>query len=216
MPSDADADFDTLQRWRDGDRKAGDALVTEYYDHVRTFFTNAVSDDERQDLTNETFKRLMDAMQKFERRSSFRTFLFTIARNSLNDHLRRRYREQERGFDPLTHSVEDVERATPSRAVAELERYRQLVECLRALPVDTKQMLELYYWQDCTAEELADIYEIEPATIRTRVHAARQRLKKALADLVDKKSTGPRETEDDFERDLRAVGTLLRLGPVGI
>lgn len=210
----SDADFDLLQRWRSGDRKAGDQLVAKHFDPVRKFFVNAVDDEDRKDLTNETFRRLMDAMESFDGRSSVRTFLYGIARNVLYDHLRRRYRRDARGFDPLTHTVEDVEGATPSRVVAELDRYRRLVELLRALPVETKQLLELFYWHDCTAKELAEIHEIEPGTVRTRLHAARQRLKEALAEGGARQGApGGEEAEDEIARDLRAVGLLLTQGP---
>jgi RNA polymerase sigma factor (sigma-70 family) len=222
----ADPDFELLERWRGGDRKAGDQLVTKYYSQVRRFFTNSVADDEFQDLTNDTFKRLMTAKTKLSGLANVRTFLFGIARRVLYDHLRKRYRHQAHGFDPMTHSVEDVEGATPSRAVAELEQYRRLVECLRALPVDTKLLLELYYWNGCTANELAEIYEIEPGTVRTRIHAARQRLKRwvetgvspvqATADEPTPAELEADVPDDDLAKDLRAVGKLLTSGPSGL
>lgn len=218
-----DPDLEWLVRWRDGDAKAGERLVTRYYGPIRRFFTNSVSDDAFQDLTNETFKRLMAARAGFDGSTSVRTFLFRLARNVLYDHLRKHYRRDARGFDPMTHSVADVEAATPSRAVAELDQHRRLVEQLRALPVDTKLLLELYYWQGCTAEELAAIYEVKPATIRTRIHAAREQLKRGLAAAPG--AAGPRSgdqpsaapegdaPDDALARDLRAVGTLLVAGP---
>jgi RNA polymerase sigma factor (sigma-70 family) len=222
----ADPDFELLERWLQGDRKAGDQLVTKHYSQIRRFFTNSVADDEFQDLTNDTFKRLMTSKAKLDDTVSVRTVLFGIARRVLYDHLRKHYRHQTHGFDPMTHSVADVEGATPSRAVAELEQYRRLVECLRALPVDIKLLLELYYWNGCTANELAEIYEIEPGTVRTRIHAARQRLKRCLETGVSPVQATPDEPtpakletdvpDDELARDLRAVGKLLTSGPWGL
>jgi RNA polymerase sigma-70 factor, ECF subfamily len=209
----SDPDFELLERWRSGDRKAGDALVAKYFGAVRRYFVNAVSDEERKDLTNETFRRLMDAMKRFKGESSVRTFLYKIARNVLADHLRRRYRQSDRGFDPLTHTVEDVEGVTPSQAVERLHRYRRLVALLRALPVEIKQMMELFYWHGCTANELAEIYEIDPTTVRTRLHAARERIKLGLA-AGSSHAAGPGEHE--LEQDLHAVGLLLAQGPGAI
>src|SRR5690606_17565980 len=140
----SDPDVELLERWRAGDRKAGGELVKKYFDAIRRYFINAVGDEERKDLTNETFRRLSDAMPRYQGNSSVRTFLYRIAKNVLNDHLRRRYRQSDRGFDPLTHTVEDVEGATPSQAVERLQRYRRLVALLRALPVEIKQMMEQF------------------------------------------------------------------------
>lgn len=218
-----DPDVELLMRWHDGDAKAGDRLVTKYYGQIRRFFTNSVSDDDFQDLTNDTFKRVMAAKATFDGSTSVRTFLFRIARSVLYDHLRRHYRRTARGFDPLTHSVEDVQGATPSRAVAELDLHRRLVSCLRVLPVETKTLLELYYWQGLTAEELALVYEVKPPTIRTRIHAAKRLLERGLAEgaapmrpAIDEAADEPLardEPEDELARDLRAVGRLLSSGP---
>ncbi len=216
-----------LERWRDGDRQAGDRFVTKFYGPVRRFFTNSVHDDQFQDLTNETFKRLVGAKETFKGDSSARTFLFAIARRVLVDHLRKRYRSEAVGFDPMTHTVEDIDGATPSRAVAALDDYRRLIDGLRALPVDTKMLLELYYWQGCTAEELAEIFEVAPPTIRTRVFAARKKLARWLDTSGEGESApakpdrSPSSDEDDGEgepltRDLRAVGQLLLHGPASV
>lgn len=202
--------------------------MTKFYGPVRRFFTNSVHDDHFQDLTNETFKRLVGAKDRFEGNSSARTFLFAIARRVLLDHLRKRYRSDAVGFDPVTHTVEDVDGATPSRAVAMLDDYRRLIDGLRRLPVDTKLLLEMYYWQGCSSDELAEIYEVAPTTIRTRVHAARKKLAEWLhagdtpVSPVDEPSpTGGTNNEhgdddDPLARDLRAVGQLLLHGPADL
>ena len=87
-----DPDLELLARWRDGDRRAGHLLLSRYFDQVRGFFINSVGDDEREDLIQETFRRLVGAVGSFEGRSSFRTFLFRIAHNTLIDFYRRRGR----------------------------------------------------------------------------------------------------------------------------
>ena len=52
-----------------------------------------------------------------------------------------------------------------------------LVEALRHLPCDQQLLLELHYWEDMPAAELAEIFEVDPTTIRTRLHRARKQLK---------------------------------------
>ncbi len=218
-------EFELLERWRSGDKRAGDELVTKYYRQIRRFFANSVSDDEFQDLTNETFRRLMTTGSKIEGSSTFRTFLYRIARNTLFDHLRKRYRDDARGFDPMTHTIEDVQAVTPSRAVAQLQQHQRLVACLRALPTETKLLLENYYWNGFKADELAEIHEISPVTVRTRIHAAKRRLAQCLGKdaPVAKVDLGGNDTaradepidapDDRLAEALRALGVLLTSGP---
>lgn len=205
-----DLDLELLARWQQGDRKAGNTLFARYYDRVTLFFNNAVGECDRMDLTQETFARLAAAAPKFEGRSSLKTYLYSIARNVLNDHLRRRYRGPGE-FDPLTHTLQDASSMTPSRAVSELGRYRALLDCLYLLPVETKVLLELYYWHDMTGPQLAELYKSKAATIRVRVHDAKGVLKTCVA------AHQPGVSSDDIDAalddDLRRIGELLSSGP---
>lgn len=212
-------DAELLMRWRDGDRHAGNRLVRRYHKAVASTFTNAVGDDDRQDLAQETFKRLTTAKDGFRGQGGVRAYILAIARHVLHDHLRKRYRGSTL-FDPLTHSVEDVDGATPSQVVVEAQRTHRLLVCLRALPVDTKLMLELYYWQGCTAEELGRILAgpdgvpLPAGTIRRRIHDAKAKLRACLGDGGAGPDPAPEGDDTDLERDLRALGKLLASGPM--
>jgi RNA polymerase sigma factor (sigma-70 family) len=218
--SSADEDAQLLARWRAGDRDAGNRLVRKHYRNVTATFVNSVGDDDRQDLVQETFGRLTTAKDGFRGEGGVRAYILAIARNVLLDHLRRRYRGN-KDFDPLTHTVEDVDGATPSQVVAEVQRTHRLLTCLRALPIDIKQMLEYYYWQGLTAEALGKLLAtpkdgpdgIPPGTIRRRIHDAKVKLRACMdaggaAPAVD----GVSEAHD-LDEDLRALGRLLTSGP---
>lgn len=205
-------DLELLHRWREGDRQAGNHLVRKYHIPVSGFFKNSVSDEEREDLTQATFEKLMHAKDQFEGKSSFRNYLFTIARHTLLDHLRQRYR---RGtFEPLTHTVEDIDEATPSQVVVNLQRTQRLLTCLRELPVDTKQLLELYYWQGCTAGDVGEIYGIPPGTVRRRIHDAKAMLRRCLAKECGRGAT--EQSDDVIDGQMQQLGQLLILGPTKV
>jgi RNA polymerase sigma-70 factor (ECF subfamily) len=202
------SDIELLDGWIAGELPAGNELVHRYFDSVRKYFANAVSHDDLQDLTQDTFRKLTQSKHKFERRSSFRTYLFGIARNTLRDYLRARYRGKG-VFDPLEQSVIDHGGVRPSQAMAEIERHHALLTCVRALPVGTKQMLELYYWQDFTARELAVIHELEyDKTVSSRLAAARSRLAACLG-----RGDGPDELAD-LETQLRELAQFFESGPL--
>ena len=109
-------DVALLERWRNGDRAAGSQIVKRFHLAVHGFFKNAVGDEERLDLVQDTFARLTIAKDGFRGEAGVRTYILSIARRVLIDHLRKRYRGNV-SFDPLTHTVEDVQGATPSHIV---------------------------------------------------------------------------------------------------
>jgi len=221
MTTQRDTDLDLLERWRAGDRTAGDALVKHYFGQIQKFFARSVLDDNRQDLAQETFARLVKAKEGFRGASSVRTFLFGIARHVLHDHFRKR----DQSYDPITQTLEDMGAATPSRAVATLRQHERLLASMQALPIDTKVMLEMYYWEGFTAEQMAEIYDIPAATVRTRIHSARTRLSKGMMSRagtpaapanVAEAETNASDADDEIARELRAIGQLLAHGPTSV
>lgn len=195
-----------LERWQAGDRTAGARLIRRHHASIAGFFANAVSDDERQDLAQQTFERITRGKQGFRGDCSVRTYFFRVARGVLVDHLRQR---QRRGFDPLTCSLVDVDGVTPSRVVAELGRTHALLGCLRALPLAAKELLELYYWHGCTAAEVGQVLELPEGTVRRRIFDAKGRLRACLEDGTPPEAAG-------LDEQLRALGWLLVAGPTGL
>lgn len=226
MGSNDEEDTALFERWLAGDTGAGNKLVRKHFDDVAAFFNNAVGEDLRQDLAQQTFEKLIMAKGGFRRDCSVRTYIFVLARRVLFDHLRAEYRKKNQGeLDPITHSIEDVDGVTASRLVFEVKRTRKLLTCLRALPVDTKQLLELYYWQDWTAEDLGKVFAepedgppVPAGTIRRRVHDAAKRLRACLGR--EAAQSPPDEGEDhadpELDAEMRALGKLLEEGPAGV
>ena len=171
-----DQDRELLERWRAGDQAAGRDLFARYFDPLFRFFANKCNEPD--ELVQATFFALVKARDQFAGRSSFRTYLFTIARNELYRWLRTFKRE--RGFDPELSSIAEVATTAGSR-LARNEEHRRLCAALRTLPVESQTLLELHYWEGLDAAALAEVFDAQVATIRQRLSRARLALKDALA-----------------------------------
>ena len=77
-------DTELLEAWRRGDREAGNLLVERYFVPVYRFFRNKVTGD-LDDLVQNTFLRCSQAKDDIRQHSSFRPYLFRVARNVLID-----------------------------------------------------------------------------------------------------------------------------------
>lgn len=200
----AASDIELLEGWRSGDLRAGNELVSRHFPGVRAYFVNKLSSD-YEDLVQETFARLVSARDRFRGEASFRTYLFRIARYVLAEHLRARYRGRQ--FEPASSSIADLSDRRPSSVIAEREAHRLLLDALRQLTLDDQDLLELYYWQELSAREVGSLFEISESTIRSRIRAALERLRRAYIAL--RSAPHSRELElDDVERwlgELRIV-----------
>lgn len=207
--SDGASDYELLEAWRAGDETAGRTLFGRYFDPVFRFFRNKV-DDAAEDLTQQTFMGLVQGRDRFRGDSSFRTYLFMIARKRLYSHLRKRDRSDSVEFG--TSSVVDLGLVSPSKAVAVRQEQQLLLQGLRRLPVEMQVALELFYWEELTVVEIAEVLETPVGTVKSRLQRARSRLDTIIAELTASEAL-LRSTMDNFEmwaRDLHE-----HMGPDG-
>ena len=193
-----ETDETLFQRWRDGDEASGRELVVRYHTQLRRFFSNKSSEPD--DLVQAVFLSLIKARDQFAGRSSFRTYMFTIARHELLRHLRTASRTQ--AFDPELSSIAQLTSTAGAKLVRN-EEQRRLWAALRELPVDQQTLLELHYWDELDAIALGEIFDSPAVTIRSRLHRARA----ALRDLLDRAETPrPFASLEDLDTWARNTG----------
>ncbi|TPV95343.1 MAG: sigma-70 family RNA polymerase sigma factor [Myxococcales bacterium FL481] len=176
-----DTDAELLNRWRAGETKAGETLFSRHLVHVYRFFRNKCAGD-ADDLVQSTFLACLRGRDQFEGRSSFRTYLYTIARNELYRHLRKS-RKLAREVDFSTDSVA----AILTGAGTMLDRKRAMANvrnALMRLPVDQQLLLELHYWHELDPRALGEVFGVLPGTIRTRLFRARRILRGSLEPAI--------------------------------
>ena len=169
----ADDDLELLAAWRDGDRRAGDALFERHFLPVCNFFRNKVSEG-IEDLVQRTFVTCIETQAGFQARASFRSYVLGVARNVLLRHYRERYRDGAT-FAPLATSVCDLD-PSPSAMAAKHREQAALLDALRRIPVDLQIALELYFWEDLTMREMAEVLDVPAGTAASRLRRAKEAL----------------------------------------
>ena len=167
-------DEELLVSWAEGDKRSGDALVRKLFPAIRRFFASKVG-TEVEELVQQTFARLLEARTRFAGRSSVRAYVYGIARNVLFEHYRKRMGKA----DVEEQSVQDM------AAGASTLRWRRkedelLLESLRSLPLHMQIVLELYYWDDFSIREIAEILEVPEGTVASRIRRAKLRLRECF------------------------------------
>lgn len=171
-----DGDLILLQRWRDGDRRAGEDLCARHFEEIYRFFEHKLP-GEADDLTQQTFLACVKARDQFRGQSTFRTYLYSIARNELYMRLRKMPKFQ---YVDLEVSSLDELVTSPSKQLGKQQELAQVRAALRQLPVEQQVLLEFHYWHDLDAGALAQMFEASPGAIRVRLLRARQALRHRL------------------------------------
>ena len=175
------ADYELLDRWRTGDAEAGQALFARHFDGIYGFFETKC-ENEADELVQATFLACLRAKDQFRKESSFRTYLFTIARHELYRVLRERQRDGKR-LDFELSSIAALA-SSPITRLGRNQEHQRLVSALRQLPVDQQTLLELHYWEEMGIADLAAVFEAPEVTIRTRLHRARNALRDQMVKML--------------------------------
>ena len=172
-----EADIELLEAWRAGDARAGNDLLRRYFAALHRFFAHKV-DDEVEDLIQRTMLALVRSKDAIREATSFRAYLFTVARNELYHYLSARRRSRD-ALDFGSVSVADLG-TSPSAMVARRDEQAALLRALRAIPVELQIALELHYWEGMTTAELATALAVPQGTVKSMLRRAREQLEVRL------------------------------------
>ncbi len=174
-----------------GDRDAAERLVQATYGTIYAALVRMCGNpDTAADLTQDTYRRAWKALDGFEGRSRFSTWLYRIAYTTFLNHVRRprRLLPMEEGIDP-----EDPSPGPEARA-GDDARTRRLRRAVLALPDEERYLVSAHFWGERTLTSLAQQAGITPPGLRKRLHKALGRLAVMLedeSDLLSLKEEGP-------------------------
>ncbi len=174
------SDFELLDAWRAGDREAGATLFDRHFSAMYRFFRGKL-DDGVDDVIQTVFLACLKSTVPLRREATFRSYLFTVAKNELY----RRFRERNRqgDVDVSVSSLADMG-ASPPSIVAAAEEQRLLVAALRRIPLELQLIVELHYWEELSGPELAAVLDIPEGTVRSRLRRAREALEAEIGKLA--------------------------------
>jgi RNA polymerase sigma-70 factor (ECF subfamily) len=172
-----------VRRAREGDRSAFDALVRMHADRLYAVVLRLCpSPHEAEEVTQEAFLRAWRAIERFDERSRFFTWLYRIG---VNEAKRRAGRPQRRlrsvALDEAPCEPPDLSDAPQHRA--ERSEVRAALErAVRDLPLDFRAALILRDIEGLSTSEAAKILGLSEAALKSRLHRARATVRDALGD----------------------------------
>lgn len=194
----AEQSDEELVRWgRRQDHAAFAELVNRYKHRVYWLVRRMLGNEEDEDVAQEVFLRAYEALPGFRGDCKFSTWIYKITRNLCLAELKKR---GVRG-EPLSlqaESDEKIHRLLPAShqgAAHEIERLdlsRSVRQLINRLPVQYRTVLTLFYLNQTSYEEIAEIMGIPLGTVKTHIHRARLQLRELLlADAGLASSAGP-------------------------
>ena len=164
---------------RNGDIDKMGMLYERYYlELYRFIFQITRQRESSEDIVQYVFFRMMKYRKGFTGSGEFRTWMYHIARNTLNDHYRNNRRTPSNNGIPL-HDFEGKIAADMS-ADGQLEKQqdlRTLELAMQKLSIENRELLVLCRFQELKYQEIARILNTTEGAVKVRVHRAMTQLK---------------------------------------
>lgn len=173
-----------LRRCRDGDEAAFESLIRLHEKKVYALCRRMCrNEDDALEAAQDAFLALWRGLGSFREDAAFSTWLYRLAANACLDLLRRGRKNagnlsldgEEARTDPPSPAP------TPEEAAERNETRRLVREGLLALPDNHREILLLRELEQLSYAEIAEVMELDPGTVKSRISRARLALRNYLA-----------------------------------
>lgn len=182
-------DWQLLDRWIEGDERAGKRLLQQYFGVLSRFFHNKVRNAEDvADLVADTMLGCTKNKLNIRKSKSFRSYLFATAMNQLRGYYRKLNKRGRERDDFLAICTDNY---VPQHSMSSLLSKRResaiLVQALRMIPLEYQITLELKLIEGLSGKEIGEMLGVPTPTVHTRLRRGKQQ----LAAAVEKLATSP-------------------------
>lgn len=166
-----------------------DLLIEQYGDNVYRYCQSITfTAEDAEDLYQQTFLKAFEMHKKISLAKNPKSYLLSIATNLWKNH-KSTYARHERiaptvSSDEAGVQVEDVRSENDMlEQIIKDEELSNLKACVERLPDKQKQVVNLFYAGETSIEEIARILRIPKGTVKSRLHQAKENLRKEMEGL---------------------------------
>lgn len=131
------------------------------------------------DLLQEVFLRLFRFAERIDPERPLEPWLYRMTANLSYTWVKRRRWAQP--IEDVGEWLAGPRRSQPSHRAEKNEAWKQVEAAIQQLPLPQRMVIVLYYINECSLQEVAEILEIPSGTVKSRLHYARQGLKEQMS-----------------------------------
>jgi RNA polymerase sigma-70 factor (ECF subfamily) len=184
----SDEDQELVARTQSGDPSAFDQLVVKYTPRLYGLVYNMTSNHEdTSDLLQDIFSKAYKAIRGFRGKSSFYTWIHSIAVNMTLNFLKKRGRRFQLSLDDVDASIQNDKEfmeltatSSPVREADLAELQRRLNEAMMKLSDEHRAVVTMFHIQGMPHAEISKILRVSEGTVRSRLFYANRQLQNYL------------------------------------
>ncbi|MBQ2413364.1 MAG: sigma-70 family RNA polymerase sigma factor [Rikenellaceae bacterium] len=161
-----------------GDNSAFEYLFNRYAESIRRLYLQRVGNvSDVDDLLQETFIKVFINLTRYDRTYTFGQWLYTIARNTFIDFVRKRHEDLSIDALPPHSTVTPASTVpTPEESVISLQQRVRIEHHLDRMTPRYRELIEFRYFREFSYEEIAEKLSLPLGTVKTQIHRAREQL----------------------------------------
>ena len=158
-------------------------LYDRYFSRVYNYIRYRCSDAaEADDLTAQVFLKALVNLDKYDpNKAPFDAWLFTIARNLLNDSFRKKRRYYVVDIEDVEHILSHSHRPLEEKVEHSEEKY-QLLECMQSLSARHRDLIALKFGANMTNREIAKLTGLSEQNVGVLLHRSIKKLRKTMQE----------------------------------
>lgn len=164
----------------EGDQSAFEYLFNRYREAIYRLFVQRIDEvNDADDLLQETFIKVYINIDRYSPDYTFGQWVYTIARNTLIDYIRRRSDDisiDERFLSPAATTP------TPEESVIAAQRRMQFDACLTHLTPAYRQLIEMRFLEERSYEEIAEALGRPMNTVKTQIRRAKEAMCRLIVE----------------------------------
>ncbi|MDR9399144.1 sigma-70 family RNA polymerase sigma factor [Salibacter sp.] len=183
----ARADWELIQKAKDGDEMAYDQLMSKYYHHVyMEVLTRVKRDEVARDLAIEALTKAFTQLHTYEPRFAFSTWLKRVTVNHTIDYLRKKQLNTTSIDEVIKNEDGEMSIQIESSALTPQQQFEksQRIDIVRSYVSKLKDayrsLIELRYFNELSYEEIAQQLGIPLGTVKARLHRAKGMLNQMM------------------------------------
>ncbi len=172
--------FQLIHAARDKDQKAQTKLINTFWIDVFSFVLKKVQDENDADeITVSVFSKVLNKLDLYDPNFQFKTWILTIAQNTVIDFWRRKSRETEDASDEL-HNLKNTFEKSPEELLIDEEDKERILQIIAGLDSNYQDIIRLRFYEEKSLKEISDELGISLSNTKIRI----MRAKKVLAELL--------------------------------
>ncbi|GAB1355978.1 sigma-70 family RNA polymerase sigma factor [Cloacibacterium normanense] len=166
---------------KEKNQKAQTKLINQFWTDVFSFVMKKMHDENVADeLTVSVFSKVLAKLDLYDENFQFKTWVLTIAQNTVIDYWRKKNRETEETMDGFQDFKNQFEKS-PEEIMISVQEEKKIIDAVAKMDHNYQKIIHLRFFEEKSIKEIAEELNLSVANTKVRI----MRAKKVLAELLN-------------------------------